>query len=54
MYTGQDRSVLICALTVTEVHNLKHAVALEDPTAFVVVSAAQEILGRGFNPLAET
>jgi uncharacterized membrane protein len=53
MYTGQDRSVLICALTVTEVHNLKHAVAGEDPTAFVVVSAAQEILGRGFNPLTE-
>lgn len=53
MYTGQDRSVLICALTVTEVHNLKAAVNKEDPTAFVVVSAAQEILGRGFNPLAE-
>lgn len=54
MYTGQDRSVLICALTVTEVHNLKHAVAMEDPSAFVVVSVAQEILGRGFNPLTET
>lgn len=53
MYTGQERSVLICALTVTEVHNLKAAVNKEDPTAFVVVSAAQEILGRGFNPLAE-
>jgi uncharacterized membrane-anchored protein YitT (DUF2179 family) len=54
MYTGEDRSVLICALTVTEVHNLKSAVAKEDPAAFVVVSAAQEILGRGFNPLSET
>ena len=54
MYTGQDRSVLICALTVTEVHNLKHAVISEDPNAFVIVSAAQEILGRGFNPLSET
>ena len=53
MYTGEESSVLICALTVTEVHNLKHAVAKEDPNAFVVVSAAQEILGRGFNPLAE-
>jgi uncharacterized membrane protein len=53
MYTGQDRSVLICALTVTEVHNLKSAVAKEDPNAFVVVSNAQEILGRGFNPLSE-
>lgn len=53
MYTGQERTVLICALTVTEVHNLKAAVSKEDPTAFVVVTAAQEILGRGFNPLTE-
>jgi uncharacterized membrane protein len=53
MYTGEDRSVLICALTVTEVHNLKFAVNKEDPSAFVVVTAAHEILGRGFNPLAE-
>jgi hypothetical protein len=53
MYTGQERSVLICALTVTEVHNLKFAVNKEDPNAFVVVSAAQEILGRGFNPLGD-
>lgn len=52
MYTGKDRSVLMCALTVTEAHNLKHAVAKEDPQAFVIVSPAQEILGRGFNPLA--
>ena len=51
MYTGEGRSVLMCALTVTEVHNLKSAVAKEDPNAFVIVSPAQEILGRGFNPL---
>ncbi|HJR79606.1 MAG TPA: DUF2270 domain-containing protein [Anaerolineales bacterium] len=53
MYTGEERSVLICALTVTEVHNLKFAVNKEDPTAFVVVSSAQEIFGRGFNPLSD-
>jgi uncharacterized membrane-anchored protein YitT (DUF2179 family) len=53
MYTGTDRTVLVCALTVTEVHNLKTAVAKEDPQAFVIVSPAQEILGRGFNPLEE-
>jgi len=53
MYTGTERSVLICALTVTEAHNLKSAVAKEDHDAFVVVSPAQEILGRGFNPLEE-
>jgi len=53
MYTGSERSVLMCALTVTEVHNLKTAVAKEDPQAFVIVSPAQEVLGRGFNPLEE-
>lgn len=53
MYTGSERSVLMCALTVTEAHNLKSAVAKEDPQAFVIVSPAQEILGRGFNPLEE-
>jgi hypothetical protein len=53
MYTGQKRAILMCALTVTEVHNLKTAVAKEDAQAFVIVSPAQEILGRGFNPLDE-
>lgn len=53
MYTGSERSVLLCALTVTEAHNLKVAVAKEDHGAFVIVSPAQEILGRGFIPLDE-
>lgn len=53
MYTGTDRTILMCALTVTEVHNLKTAVAKEDSQAFVIVTPAQEILGRGFNPLGD-
>jgi uncharacterized membrane protein len=53
MYTGQEHAVLMCALTVTEVHNLKAAVVKEDPRAFVIVSPAHEILGLGFNPLEE-
>lgn len=53
MYTGQEHPVLMCALTVTEVHNLKAAVIKEDPKAFVIVSPAQEVLGLGFNPLQE-
>lgn len=53
MYTGQDRSILICAITVTEIHNLKSTVAKEDPNAFVIVLPAHEILGSGFNPLSE-
>lgn len=53
MYTGRERSILMCALTITEVHNLKAAVAAEDPKAMVIVSPAQEILGGGFAPLEE-
>lgn len=53
MYTGKDKTILLCALTVTEVHNLKSAVAKEDPKAVVIVSPAQEILGGGFAPLTE-
>ena len=51
MYTGKDRSILMCALTITEAHALKSAVAKEDPKAVVIVSPAQEILGGGFAPL---
>src|SRR5690606_16783462 len=53
MYTGSERSILMCALTITEAHNLKTAVAKEDPKAVVIVSPAQEILGGGFAPLEE-
>jgi hypothetical protein len=53
MYTGKEHTVLMCALTVTEAHNLKSAVAKEDPKAVVIVSPAQEILGGGFAPLEE-
>ncbi len=51
MYTGSEHTVLLCALTVTEVQHLKALVNMEDPNAFVIVTPAQEVLGRGFNPL---
>jgi uncharacterized membrane-anchored protein YitT (DUF2179 family) len=39
------------ALTVTEVAHLKSLIAKVDPEAFVVVSPAQNIFGKGFMPL---
>jgi uncharacterized membrane protein len=51
MYTGQPHPVLVVALTMTEVNHLKTVVSELDPTAFVIVMPAQEILGRGFQPL---
>jgi len=53
MYTGKTHSVLMCALTVTEVNYLKSLVRQSDKNAFVIVTPAQEILGRGFSPLEE-
>ncbi len=53
MYTGDERQVLMCALTITEINNLKTIVAELDSSAFVITTAANEILGRGFSPLEE-
>ena len=53
MYTQRAHSILMCALTVTEVAHLKSLVNTADPSAFVIVSPAQEILGKGFSPLLD-
>ena len=51
MYTHQERKVLMIAVTVTEFAQVKALVNSEDPNAFVIVTPASEILGRGFQPL---
>jgi uncharacterized membrane protein len=51
MYTQQDRQVLMVAVTITEMSHLKALVSAEDPNAFMIVSPASEVLGRGFQPL---
>ena len=51
MYTGETHSVLMVALTATEVENLKKVVSEQDPKAFVIVSPVSEVLGEGFVPL---
>lgn len=53
MYTGEDRAILMCALTVTEIPNLRSVIAKIDPDAFVATSRAYEVLGRGFQPLSK-
>jgi uncharacterized membrane protein len=53
MFTGKAHTVLVCALTITEINQLKSLVNEVDPNAFVVISPALEILGRGFAPLAD-
>lgn len=54
MYTGKEHRVLLCALTITEINQLKSSVRKVDQKAFVMVIPAQEVLGRGFLPLEES
>ncbi len=50
-YTGEPRPVLYCVVTRSEVQQLKTIVHEEDPRAFMVIGAAHEALGEGFQPL---
>lgn len=47
-YSGEDRPTLMCLLTPKQTMDLKRFVAHIDPKAFMVVSEASEVLGRGF------
>jgi uncharacterized membrane-anchored protein YitT (DUF2179 family) len=53
-YTGQDRPVLYCVITRSEVAQLKTIVHEVDPQAFIVIGQAHEALGEGFKPLQRT
>lgn len=53
MYTGEDRSMLLIALTDTEINQLKTLVYETDPNAFVIVSPAKGVVGKGFEPFDE-
>lgn len=53
MYSGEERAVLMCATTVTEIPHLKALVSDADPEGFVIITPVQEILGRGFVSLQE-
>ncbi len=47
-YSGRPRPVLMCVVSETEVHRVKRLVLDADPTAFVVITGAEEVSGPGF------
>ena len=51
-YTGADRPVIMCVLDRSQEPMLRALIQSEDPTAFMVVTAATTVLGEGFEPLA--
>jgi len=50
MYTSEARDVLLCAVTEVQVSHLQEIVRRTDPDAFVIVSPAEEVRGKGFRP----
>lgn len=50
-YTGNERAMLLCVMTRSEVPSLTTLVASTDPGAFVVVGEAVEVFGKGFRAL---
>jgi uncharacterized membrane-anchored protein YitT (DUF2179 family) len=47
-YTEADKPILLVVVYQTEFSKLKHVIKVVDPTAFVIVSDAYEVLGEGF------
>jgi uncharacterized membrane-anchored protein YitT (DUF2179 family) len=52
-YTHEERNVLYCVITQSEIPQLKEIVNEVDPRAFMVIGQAHEALGEGFRPLME-
>jgi len=48
MYTGEERKMLFCVVSVKELIKIKKIVYGEDSRAFLIVSDAREVLGEGF------
>jgi uncharacterized membrane-anchored protein YitT (DUF2179 family) len=53
-YSGEERPVLYCVVTRSEIQSLKRIVLAADPEAFMVIGAAHEALGEGFKPFRRT
>ena len=49
-YTGENRPVLYCVVSRSEIQQLKSIVHEADPKAFMVIGVAHEALGEGFQP----
>ena len=52
-YTGQERTILYCVISRSEVAQIKSLVREADPQAFMVIGQVHEALGEGFRSLVQ-
>lgn len=50
-YTGESTNVIMCVVRVWEYHKVKDIVYTVDPSAFLISSVAENILGEGFSKI---
>lgn len=52
-YTQKDRQILMCAMRKQQVPGAREIVLQEDPDAFMIVTSASQVLGKGYKRLDE-
>lgn len=53
MYTGDDKTILLCAVGRKDLANIKSLIINIDPRAFVTITNSREVLGYGFTRKAK-
>ena len=53
-YTKTARQVLLVVVSSKEIYALKNFIMINDPSAFIIITDAQEVLGDGFKLLKDT
>jgi uncharacterized membrane-anchored protein YitT (DUF2179 family) len=52
-YSGEEKKVIYCVVSRTELARVKEIVRNNDPDAFIALSEAPEVLGEGFAPVRD-
>jgi uncharacterized membrane-anchored protein YitT (DUF2179 family) len=50
-YTGSDKHIILCAMRKQQVPGAREIVLQEDPEAFMIVTGASQVLGKGYKRL---
>jgi uncharacterized membrane-anchored protein YitT (DUF2179 family) len=53
VYTGRERDVLMCAVRRPQAAILRKLVRSIDPTAFIIMCEAGDVIGEGFKPISK-
>ncbi|MDU2063550.1 MAG: YitT family protein [Sporomusaceae bacterium] len=52
-FTGQERDVVLCVVSINEVSPVKEILHKIDPAAFVIVTDAHDVMGEGFGSIKD-